>query len=121
MKIDFKTKKTEAEWQRAIDRFWLALTPRWFEWLSWITILGVITFLAEKTNSSAMNLIKIISYIALFMYFQSFFFKFELENIPGIQSAGIARLISLLISGSLAVGVWLLLQFAICKLRTVYG
>jgi len=44
MKIDLKTKKTEAGWQKAVDDFWLKATPKWFEWLSWVLILGVFTF-----------------------------------------------------------------------------
>jgi hypothetical protein len=47
MKIDFNTKKTEADWQRVFDDFCIKATPKWFEWLGWVLILGALTFLTE--------------------------------------------------------------------------
>jgi CHASE3 domain sensor protein len=44
MKINLKAKKTETEWQKTLDNFWMKAAPQWFEWLGWILILGAITF-----------------------------------------------------------------------------
>lgn len=73
MKIDFNTKKIEADWQRVLDDFWMKATPRWFEWLSWVLILGAFTFLTEPTQDGVLSIVSGFSYVALFFYLQSFF------------------------------------------------
>ncbi len=76
-KIDLQTKKTEFEWQQVFDRFWLDFTPKWFNWLGWILIIGAITYLSEKTDNVYLNITKFISAFALFFYFQGFFYSFD--------------------------------------------
>jgi len=51
MKIDFRTKKTEAGWQKVLDNFWMKATPKWFEWLGWVIILGAFTFLSKTQEN----------------------------------------------------------------------
>jgi len=34
-KVDLRARKTGAGWVAASDRFWLAVTPKLFEWLRW--------------------------------------------------------------------------------------
>ena len=41
-KIDIRAKKTEAQWIMVSDHFWLAVTPRLFEWLRWTVILAAV-------------------------------------------------------------------------------
>ena len=118
MKIDFKTEKSEAEWQQAVDRFWLAVAPKWFGWLGWVLILAAITFAAEKTDNLAIRVIKGFSYVSFFMYFQSLFYQFEFENLPRIRNPKLARFISLAVSALLGYGVWLMLHSAVEKLKT---
>jgi len=73
MKIDLKAKKSEAEWQHMIDKFALAVTPKWFEWLGWVLILGALTFLGKKADSIAINVILGISGGLFVLYFFNFF------------------------------------------------
>ena len=39
MKIDFREKKTEAQWQETLDDFWKRATPLWFDWLEWVLLI----------------------------------------------------------------------------------
>jgi hypothetical protein len=109
MKIDFKTKKTEAEWQKTLDDFWMKATPKWFEWSGWIIILGAFTFLSKTQENMIIKVITGISYIALFFYFQSFFFSFEFHGIPFVKFEKVRRIISLTLSALLSYGTWLFL------------
>jgi hypothetical protein len=49
-KVNLSAKKTEAEWGKAMDDFFLYSTPIWFEWLKWIAITGVLQVAAAKTH-----------------------------------------------------------------------
>ena len=109
MKIDFNTKKTEADWQRVFDDFCIKATPKWFEWLGWVLILGALTFLTELTQNTILSITSWFSYFALFLYLQSFFFSLDFHGLPFVKSEKIRRLMSLLISGILALCVWLFL------------
>jgi hypothetical protein len=109
MKIDLKAKKTEAGWQKAVDDFWLKAAPKWFEWLSWVLILGVFTFLDKNYKIPIVSAVTIISYLSLLFYLQSFFFSIEFHGVPFVKSDRIRRLISLLLSGILSYSVWLFL------------
>ena len=109
MKINFNAQKTEAGWQKAVDDFWLKATPKWFEWLSWVLILGVFTFLDKNYESSVISAVFMISYVSLFFYFLAFFFSIEFHGVPFVKSDQGKRLISLLLSGILSYSVWLFL------------
>lgn len=42
--IDLAAKKTEAEWIKGADRFWLSATPEMFKWLVWVAALAAVSF-----------------------------------------------------------------------------
>ncbi len=117
MKIDFNTKKTEADWQRVLDDFWVKATPRWFEWLDWVTILGAFSFLTKLTQNVIISIAYGFSYVALFFYLQSFFFSLDFHGFPFVKSEKIRRLMSLLISGILSYGIWLFLSSLVLEIR----
>lgn len=110
MKIDFNTKKTEVGWIRASDDFWMKATPRWFEWLGWVLILGAFAFLIELTSNAVVRIAYAFSYFALLCYLQSFFFSLDFHGLPFVKSEKIRGYLSLLISGILAFGTWLFLH-----------
>lgn len=110
MKVDFNAKKTEPQWQHVLDEFWKKITPLWFDWLQWILILGVIGFLAEQTRNIVLFIAYTFSYIALFFYLQSIFFSIEFRGISRVKSKRAQRFISMAVSGTLLIGVWLLLS-----------
>lgn len=47
---------------------WKKITPIWFKWLSWFLALGVIGYIAGKTNNISLQIIYGISFIAFFMF-----------------------------------------------------
>ncbi len=109
MKINLKEEKTEAQWQNTIDNFWKKATPQWFEWLEWVLVLGVITFLASQMQSLVLRIVSAISYVALFFYLQSVFFSLEFYGFPRLRSERKQRLLSLILSGIISLSLWFLL------------
>lgn len=112
MQLDFKDKKTEGDWHETFKRFWLAVTPKWFEWLGWVLILGVIKYATEKYNSLPLNIINSLSFSFFFMYFL-YFIDIEFDGLPFIKSRKLRIMISSLLSGVISFGVWLLLYTVI--------
>ena len=116
IQVDLKSKKTEYEWQSTLDKFWLSLTPKWFTWIGWVIVLGVLKYVNERTENMAISILHVASHILFIMYFIAFFYQLNFINIPFIKSEKISRLISILLSGSLGLGVLLLLQSIIKEL-----
>jgi len=117
MQGDFKEKKTEAQWQKAIDDFWRRATPQWFDWLEWVLILGIMTFLAEQTKAILLIIVSAISYAALFFYLQSLVFSLEFHGFPLIRSERGRRIASLLLSGVLSIALWILLSSLVSQIK----
>lgn len=114
MKIDFDAKDTEAGWQARLDKFWLAATPQWFDWVGWLLIMGALTFVSQETLNIAVKIIVAISYGLLLMYFGSYFYQFEFINLPFVKRyPKVARVTSLAISGLLFLGTYFLIRFSI--------
>ena len=110
MKINFKTKKTEAGWLKILDNFWLKITPKWFEWLGWIIILGILTFGVKQTQNLFLKFTLNFSYAILFLYLQSVFFSLEFYGLPFVKSKKIRRGISIALSALLFYGIWSFLK-----------
>lgn len=77
--INLSARKTEDEWSYAIQGFFEKYTPLWFDWISWMFATGGISYLAKKADSLALTGLEVISYIAMYMYFQYFFFSVRVE------------------------------------------
>lgn len=56
MQINLKEEKTEQEWQKTFDEFWLKFTPKWFEWLGWLLIIGALNYITELSDSVILQL-----------------------------------------------------------------
>jgi hypothetical protein len=110
MKIDLKAENTETKWQETIDRVILKATPKWFEWLGWVLILGALKYLSALTNHIALRFVIAISWVLFLFYIYAFFYQIEIENIPFIKSKKVARRISILISALLGLCFFLLLN-----------
>jgi len=76
--IDLQKERSEPEMQEVLDRFYLAATPKYFEWLGWVAALAAVTYLKNKHGGFALSAILTIGYVLLFSYFQAFFYRFEL-------------------------------------------
>jgi hypothetical protein len=72
---------------KAWDEFWLAATPRIFEWLRWAITLAAIQFVANRTRSPWAYIVLVVGYMALLNYYWAFFGKFRL-GITGSSRAG---------------------------------
>lgn len=91
---------------------------RWFQWVEWLLMLGALTFVAEKSDSLAVKVVTIISYVMLGLYFQSYFYQFEFVNIPYLKrNPRLSRAISIGISAVLGLVVFFLLRFSISSLK----
>ena len=115
--INLKEKKTETEWQKAIDNFWIKAIPRWFEWLGWVLILGTFTFLAEETQNKTLKIVSIVSYFGVFFYLQSFFYTVNIYGFPHIKSEKAERFLSLIISAILSLALWFLLSNLVTEIQ----
>jgi hypothetical protein len=117
MEIEINTRKTELEWQKSIDRFWISFAQKWFEWMGWILILGALHYATIKVSTPGIKQIYYFSYVVFFLYFQSFFYQFEIKfSSPNISKKKI-RVISLLLSGSIGTVVYLILSQVISALK----
>jgi len=108
--INFGAKKTEYEWQQAMDGFYLKFIPKWFDFLNWIVLLGIFHFLAEYTQDWKLKIIYAISMIGLWVFLQSYFFNIHLEGLPFMKKESAKRLFSIIIGGMISTGVFILLN-----------
>jgi uncharacterized membrane protein (DUF373 family) len=115
-KIDFGVKKNEYGWQKAVDNFWLAVTPKWFEFLNWIVLLGLFHFLSDYTKDWKIKIVYLVSNIALYFFLQSFFFNLHFEGIPFLKNKTAKRLFSLIIGAIISLGVFFFIQNIIPKI-----
>ncbi len=106
IEIDLQRKETEAGWQDIVDRFGLLGAPSWFNWIGWLFALAGLTYVHETTGSLVFGVLRAISTMMMFFYFQGFFFKIDFRGLPFVRGTVAARLVSVIISGALMYGAW---------------
>lgn len=59
--------KTESEWRKTIgiDHFYLSWTPKWFQFVEWLIILGVLEYTRRETKSILITLLYFFSILML--------------------------------------------------------
>src|SRR2546423_35823 len=119
IEVDLSTKKTEAGWLEAQDRFWLAFTPKLFEWLEWGAVLWGFRFFPNKNRKTWLGFLRLFCTVAMLFYFMAFFYRFKFVGIPWLQSERAHRLVSLAISGALAIAAIEVAAFAVDALSNV--
>lgn len=82
IKVDFEAKKTEAEWQSSVDKFWLSATPELFKWLGWVAALAALRFVGEQSHNKWVSGLHAFCLVALVFYFNAYFFRFQFTNLP---------------------------------------
>lgn len=117
MKIDLGSKKTEAEWQKTVDDFCKKATPLWFQWLEWLLILGVVTYLAEQSESALLKAVSGLSYWMLFLYLQALFFSLEFYGFPWTKSERARRIVSLVLSALLCLAFWWIFAHLVSEIK----
>ncbi len=80
--VDLRAKKTEAGWIVASDKFWLAFTPKLFEWIGWVFILGALDYMSMAAPTIHLTLMKAVCVFSLQWYFMAFFWKFNVKGLP---------------------------------------
>ena len=78
LKSESNTRSDASTPLKAWDEFWLAATPRIFEWLRWAITLAAIQFVANRTRSPWAYVVLIVGYVALLNYYWAFFGKFQM-------------------------------------------
>ncbi len=106
MKIDFTLKDTEFGWMKRIDRVYLAVIPKWFEWLGWILILGALQYFQKQSNSTFLAVLLLLSYISLWRYFIAVFDSLHFTGTPFLKSHRWEVVFSSVVSGLLAFGFY---------------
>jgi hypothetical protein len=97
--IDFTTKKTELGWIQLLDRTAINYVPKWFNFLNWVVILGLLNYLSSTSNDWKVKLIYALSMIGLFIYLQGYFYSIKFIGFPVIRNEKFKVLISSFISG----------------------
>lgn len=111
LNVDLKAKTNEAGWQDALDRFWLAATPKLFEWLGWVAALAALTFVQRKSHSLPLMLLLGFCYCSLLLYFIAFFCRFQFTGFPVLKTAGRQLVASICLSFGLALAAyWIVRQ-----------
>jgi hypothetical protein len=116
-KINLKATKTEYEWGKALDSFWLKATPLWFDWMKWVFMIGALSYLEQTSHLAILRLAYGISYLFLFFYLQSFFNSIEFHGIPFIKTERYARIVSLTFSAIFTIIIWLFLSNLVSKIH----
>lgn len=106
VEADSSSGETQAGWQQACDRFALAAAPTWFNWLEWVFVLGAFDYLAAKSGAWLPRIAAAVSPGPLWMYFNAFFFRIQLQCGRGVGSPGAGRAVSTIASSALAALFW---------------
>ncbi len=112
-KVDLRARKTEAGWVAASDRFWLAATPKLFEWLRWAVMLAAVSYIARRSERLALKILLGVCYGSLLIYYQAFFGQLEFENFPWLKSNRAQRVGSIVLSALLGLGTYWLTRLAV--------
>lgn len=112
-KVDLRARKTEAGWVAASDHFWLAATPKLFEWLRWAVMLAAVSYIARRSDSLVLKIFLGVCYGSLLVYYQAFFGQFEFENLPWLKSSRAQRVASIVLSALLGLGTYWLVRLSV--------
>ena len=92
--------------------FWYAATPKLFEWFGWVSVLGALKYMFDKTHSISTLALLMLGYAGLFFYFNGFFERHPVR-FPFVRSASAHKLFSGLASALLALFAFLFAQQAV--------
>jgi hypothetical protein len=91
--------------------FWYSATPKLFEWLEWVAVLGTLKYLFDKTHSIILLALLVLGYASLLFYFNGFL-EHHFRRLTFTQSTATRRFISGLASALLAALAFSLAQYA---------
>jgi len=111
--LNLSVKKTEGEWQDAFDRFWLAATPKIFEWFRWVLALAALSYVAKKANSMLLQSVVGFANAAVMFYYFAYFSQFQFRGFPFIKSRRSELLTSVVVSVGIAAITYGLVRYSV--------
>jgi hypothetical protein len=82
-------------------------TRTWFDWCEWVLITGALMYVDQKSKNWVVGTAVAISLIAFFMYFTTYIAdRLMFYNFPYIKSLRITRVLSVIISIAVSVGLY---------------
>lgn len=107
IEVDLRERRTNPAWARTYERFFLAATPKFFEWIGWVFVLGALQYSREASGSSILAIVEGIATVLLYMYFFSFFVRIKVVGWPFVARDGwVTFIVSGIISLSAALGFY---------------
>jgi hypothetical protein len=119
--IDFRAKKTNAEWGESWQRFADTWTRLWFDWVGWVLITGALMYLYRQSKSPAVLITVCISFVFFIMYFTSYFNRFTFHGFPFVTSPRLSLVLSVILSVSLSYGLFYLLKAVVFAVASHSG
>jgi len=117
--IDLAAKKTEAGWNDAVHDFFVAVTPKVFEWLRWTITLAAISYVATVSESIPLRIVLGVCSILFTLYLFVFFWKFEIRGIPWVRNERTRITLSVIITSILGYASMQLFQSCVSVLTEV--
>ena len=108
--IYFIKQFSEVEWIKLTDECYLAVLPKWFNWLGWVFIPAGLEDLSYHTDSLFPRILLCLSYVLLLVYFFTVFGRINVKGFPFISNSLAARILSAILTGLTAWGGWLLVK-----------
>jgi hypothetical protein len=112
-KITLNINKTDAEWFIWLDKTAIKYVPKWYTFLNWVILLGLLNYLSESSNDWRLKSLYFASLVGMFWYLQGYFYSLEFDGIPFIKKERTKRIISFFMSGLLATSTFWFLQTVI--------
>lgn len=112
-------KKTEKEWQYSSDNFFLKFTSRWFEFMQWLIVLGILEPFAKK--SPLISLIYLLSFLSFFYFLLAKLYKIPFyKALPAnlIHTERTGQLISIIIAALISIIIYFYLPHIVSILST---
>ncbi|MFZ5841379.1 MAG: hypothetical protein ACOY3E_00650 [Pseudomonadota bacterium] len=100
--VNLKAKKKEWEWLAASDKFWLAFTPKLFEWIGWVAALAGVKYVYAKSSSFIIGFMVWLCALGMIMYFYAYFSRIEILGFSFLKSERWSRLLSVAMTSALA-------------------
>ena len=114
--IDLAARKTEEDW----FQMWVGLSEDmptlWFNWMRWIFVLAIISYIAEQTGSYVFKGLEVISYTLLVFHFQFFFMSFDIKqhhNWIAEQTKKWQKVLAIIPAAILSVGFFALTSYVV--------
>jgi len=110
--IDLSKQQSEAEWQATLDSFFLAATPKVFEWMRWVIALAALGYVQRKTGSAGLAVLLVAGHALVLFYFNAYFMRFEFRGLS-VRRPRAARIASLSLSGLLGFLTYIVVRASV--------